>query len=213
MHSNYFDFFLVVFIALSDASRHDPDDIEIPIHKIRRKHSNESTKDEDECSVPEKKTKFVDEVAMTTTTVSANSSDEPSSFAQERVTLEALENTKVAVAQFAAIALAKGADENAIKDLSLLQSTLFTLQHQQVVQLQLIQKLQSQLESTNKKAKSTKRPSSMKSIDSAKELENRKGVNVTSTPPPPPPPPPVSTAKTVAAEVEPVKQVQPSQNG
>lgn len=64
---------------------------------------------------------------------------------QQHVTLEALENTKVAVAQFAATALANGADETALKDLAMLQSTLFTLQHQQVYQLRLIEQLQSQL--------------------------------------------------------------------
>lgn len=65
------------------------------------------------------------------------------------VTLEALEHTKVAVAQLAASTLAKGADEKSIKDLALLQSTLFTLQHQQVFQLQLIEQLQTQLTQSN----------------------------------------------------------------
>lgn len=182
---------------LSDAS-HDPDDIEIPIHKIRRQHSNESTNDG--CSSGrQKQSKFDDKIAAA---ASNDASDESKPFAQERVTLEALENTKVAVAQFAAIALAKGADENAIKDLSLLQSTLFTLQHQQVVQLQLIQKLQSQLDSTSKKEKMPKKSSSVESVDGARELENRKGANAAPPLPPPPlpplpttPPPPPKTAK------------------
>ena len=66
------------------------------------------------------------------------------------VTLEALQNTKVAVAQFAATALAGGADtEAALQDLALLQSTLYTLQHQQVFQLQLISQLQQQLSITH----------------------------------------------------------------
>lgn len=52
----------------------------------------------------------------------------------------------MAVAQFAATALAKNVDnETAIKELAKLQTTLFTLQHQQVFQLQLIQQLQSKL--------------------------------------------------------------------
>lgn len=71
------------------------------------------------------------------------------SFTQNHVTLEALQNTKVAVAQFAANALAAGAgngdNEAAMKDLAVLHSTLFQLQHQHVFQLQLIQQLQSQL--------------------------------------------------------------------
>lgn len=191
---------------LSDASSNDPDDIEIPIHKIQRQNSNGLTVDG--CSDQEKQSKLDDELAS-----ASNASDEPKSFTQERVTLEALENTKVAVAQFAAIALAKGADENAIKDLSLLQSTLFTLQHQQVVQLQLIQKLQSQLESTNKKGK-LKKSSSTKSIDSAKELENQKGANAPTPSPPLPPPTSTSTTKTAAAAVaKAVKLADNPQNG
>lgn len=66
-------------------------------------------------------------------------------FTPGYVTLEALENTKVAVAQFAATALANGADQNALKELAMLQSTLYTLQHQQVYQIKLIEELQSQL--------------------------------------------------------------------
>lgn len=67
-------------------------------------------------------------------------------FGASHVTLEALQNTKVAVAQFAATALASGADtEAALQDLALLQNTLFTLQNQQVFQLQLISQLQQQL--------------------------------------------------------------------
>ncbi|GAB0098761.1 Homeotic protein spalt-major [Sergentomyia squamirostris] len=67
-------------------------------------------------------------------------------FPPSHVTLEALQNTKVAVAQFAATALANsGNSEAALKELAVLHSTLFTLQHQHVFQLQLIQQLQSQL--------------------------------------------------------------------
>ncbi|XP_017787161.1 PREDICTED: homeotic protein spalt-major-like isoform X4 [Nicrophorus vespilloides] len=62
------------------------------------------------------------------------------------VTLEALQNTKVAVAQFAATAMANNENnEAALQELAVLQSTLFTLQHQQVLQLQLINQLQQQL--------------------------------------------------------------------
>lgn len=67
------------------------------------------------------------------------------SISQEHVNLEALENTKIAMAQFAAAALSKGANENSVKDLTMLQSALFTLQHQQVFQMQLIEQLQYQL--------------------------------------------------------------------
>ncbi|KAH8412458.1 hypothetical protein KR009_002329 [Drosophila setifemur] len=58
------------------------------------------------------------------------------------VSLEALQHTKVAVAQFAASALA-GGPQNA--DLAMVQSTIFNVQRQHLMQLQLIQHLQSQL--------------------------------------------------------------------
>lgn len=66
-------------------------------------------------------------------------------FVPSHVTLEALENTKVAVAQFAATALANGANEDSLRELAMLQTSLYTLQHQQVFQIQLIHQLQSQV--------------------------------------------------------------------
>lgn len=80
-----------------------------------------------------------------TTTAAVGGPSAASTFAPSHVTLEALENTKVAVAQFAATALANGADEASLKELAMLQSTLYTLQHQQVFQIQLIHQLQSQV--------------------------------------------------------------------
>ncbi|KAL4708118.1 hypothetical protein ACJJTC_009897 [Scirpophaga incertulas] len=75
------------------------------------------------------------------------------------VTLEALQNTKVAVAQFAATAMANNADnEAALHELAVLQSTLFTLQHQQVFQLQLIRQLQNQLSLTRRKSDTNASP-------------------------------------------------------
>ncbi|KAJ0181877.1 hypothetical protein K1T71_002599 [Dendrolimus kikuchii] len=75
------------------------------------------------------------------------------------VTLEALQNTKVAVAQFAATAMANNADnEAALHELAVLQSTLFTLQHQQVFQLQLIRQLQNQLSLTRRKEETQQSP-------------------------------------------------------
>ncbi|CAH2066821.1 unnamed protein product, partial [Iphiclides podalirius] len=75
------------------------------------------------------------------------------------VTLEALQNTKVAVAQFAATAMANNADnEAALHELAVLQSTLFTLQHQQVFQLQLIRQLQNQLSLTRRKDEQNQSP-------------------------------------------------------
>lgn len=81
------------------------------------------------------------------------------------VTLEALQNTKVAVAQFAATALAGGADSDAaLQDLAFLQSTLYNLQHQQVLQLQFISQLQQQLSITQKPP--VAQPSSVEPADS-----------------------------------------------
>ncbi|GBP71641.1 Homeotic protein spalt-major [Eumeta japonica] len=98
------------------------------------------------------------------------------------VTLEALQNTKVAVAQFAATAMANNADnEAALHELAVLQRTLFTLQHQQVFQLQLIQQLQTQLSMTRRKEE--QRPS-----PPPNESESNAPVGPTRSPSPPRPP-------------------------
>lgn len=63
-------------------------------------------------------------------------------FAPGYFSLEALQK----MAQFVSAAIANNSDnEDAQKQLAVLQTTLFTLQHQQLFQLQLIQQLQSQL--------------------------------------------------------------------
>lgn len=83
----------------------------------------------------------------------------PVAAAAGHVTLEALQNTKVAVAQFAATAMANNADNTAaLQELAVLQSTLFTLQHQQVMQMSLIQQLQHQLQITRSKESSPVSP-------------------------------------------------------
>lgn len=65
------------------------------------------------------------------------------------VTLEAIQNMQMAIAQFAAKTIANGSsgadNEAAMKQLAFLQQTLFNLQQQQLFQIQLIQQLQSQL--------------------------------------------------------------------
>lgn len=89
---------------------------------------------------------------------------------QQSMALEALENTKLAVAQFTAAALSKGVNESSVKDLTMLQSALFTLQHQQVFQMQLIEQLQYQLAKTNaRKDKKGKNPESKSKIDEKDE--------------------------------------------
>lgn len=102
----------------------------------------------------------------------------PLPAATGHVTLEALQNTKVAVAQFVATTMANNAEnETAFKELAVLQSTLFTLQHQQVLQLQLINQLQQQLSINRSKA------SSPASLTNENDIE----------PPPPESPPPSQT--------------------
>lgn len=118
------------------------------------------------------------------------------SSAPGHVTLEALQNTKVAVAQFAATAMANNTDnETAMQELAVLQSTLFTLQHQQVLQLQLINQLQQQLQIDRSKA-----PSPVSSPPSDNEADSEP---TEASPPPqnlplcriptPAPPPPLIT--------------------
>uniref|UniRef100_A0A1Y1LW08 Homeotic protein spalt-major n=1 Tax=Photinus pyralis TaxID=7054 RepID=A0A1Y1LW08_PHOPY len=100
------------------------------------------------------------------------------------VTLEALQNTKVAVAQFAATAMANNpGNETAIQELAVLQSTLFTLQHQQVFQLQLINQLQQQLSLNRVKVNNSTSPP-------PESEQPPTPTNSSPTPPPPPPPPP-----------------------
>jgi hypothetical protein len=67
----------------------------------------------------------------------------PSIFQPNQMSLQTFQN---AIAQFTASAIANNMDnETILKNLAILQSALFTLQHQQFLQFQLIQHLQSQL--------------------------------------------------------------------
>lgn len=119
------------------------------------------------------------------------------------VTLEALQNTKVAVAQFAATAMANNADnEAALHELAVLQSTLFTLQHQQVFQLQLIRQLQNQLSLTRRKEDDESPPPS--------EQESRDMPGPPARSPSPPPP---QREPTPAAPTPPASQNLPSTHG
>lgn len=94
---------------------------------------------------PQPTTNHTDSTAAASDIGPTDASAHSSSVAPSHVTLEALENTKVAVAQFAATALANGANEDSLRELAMLQSSLYTLQHQQVFQIQLIHQLQSQV--------------------------------------------------------------------
>ena len=93
------------------------------------------------------------------------------------VTLEALQNTKVAVAQFAATALATNGDNPAaLQELAVLQSTLFTLQQQQMMQLSLIQQLQNHLTVHPKEEDTT-------SSSSSSNLPINSGIPIPAAPP------------------------------
>ncbi|XP_060517270.1 homeotic protein spalt-major-like isoform X2 [Cylas formicarius] len=123
------------------------------------------------------------------------------------VTLEALQNTKVAVAQFAATAMANNSDnEAALQELAVLQSTLFTLQHQQVLQLQLINQLQHQLQIDRHKEDETPvSPPPSESSPPPKEISREPSPAVEVPPLPPPPALPETDAPTIA----PPPQIQP----
>lgn len=112
---------------------------------LLQKYQDCSNNNEDDTNINNKIINTLKEKIMDTVITSDLSEMTGGSMIPNHVTLEALEHTKVAVAQFAATAIANGADETALKELAILQSTLFSLQHQQVLQMQLIQQLQSQL--------------------------------------------------------------------
>ncbi|XP_044267474.1 homeotic protein spalt-major-like isoform X3 [Tribolium madens] len=128
----------------------------------------------------------------------------PIPSAPGHVTLEALQNTKVAVAQFAATAMANNTDnEAALQELAVLQSTLFTLQHQQVLQLQLINQLQQQLQIDRSKAASPVSPP-----------PSENGENAPAEASPPPQNLPVSREPTPTPVIQPPQPIvqEPSEN-
>lgn len=115
------------------------------------------------------------------------------------VTLEALQNTKVAVAQFAATAMANNADNAAaLQELAVLQSTLYTLQQQQMLQLNLIHQLQQQLQITRTKDGPTP-PSPKPSPEPVVPASQ----SVPATPPPRPMTPPKTLAPEPSASLPP----------
>lgn len=126
----------------------------------------------------------------------------PAAAAAGHVTLEALQNTKVAVAQFVSTTMANNADNAAaLQELAVLQSTLYTLQHQQMMQLNLIQQLQQQLQITRPKEGSpTSPPPPQTSIPLPISLPVQLTIQP-QTPLPPPPPKPSRTPTPVKHEV------------
>ncbi|CAG7726796.1 unnamed protein product [Allacma fusca] len=95
------------------------------------------------------------------------------------ITIERVESTKVAVAELTAAAIQSSTSEYSsasLQDLALIQSTLFTLQQQQLVQLQLIQQLLTQLAMCNGELDSGQdsEPSSPLPLDMENGHEHRK---------------------------------------
>ncbi|XP_032784204.2 LOW QUALITY PROTEIN: homeotic protein spalt-major [Daphnia magna] len=88
-------------------------------------------------------------------------------LADANVTLDALQSTKMAIAQFAATAMANKDSQSpaAMQELALLQSTLYALQQQQMMQLQLIQQLQQQLQMNNQTDQAAAVPAAASSTD------------------------------------------------
>lgn len=106
------------------------------------------------------------------------------------VTLGALENTKVAVAQFAATTPAGAGDGEAVlQDYALLKNTLYTLQHQHVFQLQLINQLTQQLSGSQTGAQNVGESTASDSKEtSPSPVINPKSHSVLTSPPPSRPP-------------------------
>ncbi|RXG68834.1 Sal-like protein 3 [Armadillidium vulgare] len=74
-------------------------------------------------------------------------------LAQSNIALEAIQNTRTALVQLATKAFGNGqpASPQAMQEMAVLQSTLYTLQHQQMMQIKLIQQLHAQLSLKNTK--------------------------------------------------------------
>ena len=72
-------------------------------------------------------------------------------LANSSMALEAINNTRITLARLASAAAAQESpNEKSSQDLSLLQRALYNLQHQQVIQMQLIKQLQDQLSIKNR---------------------------------------------------------------
>lgn len=66
-------------------------------------------------------------------------------LANSSMTLEVINNTRLTLARLASAAAQEETTDKSIHDLSLLQRALYNLQHQQVIQMQLIKQLQGQI--------------------------------------------------------------------
>ncbi|KAK3865422.1 hypothetical protein Pcinc_028968, partial [Petrolisthes cinctipes] len=118
-------------------------------------------------------------------------------LAQSNLALEAIQNTRMALAQFASSAMNSQNSNNpqAMQEFALLQGTLYTLQHQQMMQLQLIQQLQAQLSLKNKEGSPGLPNFPEGEQKSGSEPPERQEPPTSPTPAPRPPPPPPTTTE------------------
>ncbi|XP_018007452.1 homeotic protein spalt-major [Hyalella azteca] len=96
-------------------------------------------------------------------------------LANSSLTLEAINNTRMTLAKLASAAAQSGPGESSLPDVTLLQRALYNLQHQQVIQMQLIKQLQEQLSSKNKADEREKIQGHGKRAISPNILESRQG--------------------------------------
>ncbi|XP_045112445.1 homeotic protein spalt-major-like isoform X3 [Portunus trituberculatus] len=119
-------------------------------------------------------------------------------LAQSNLALEAIQNTRMALAQFATNAM-NNTNANSpnnsqtMQEFALLQGTLYTLQHQQMMQLQLIQQLQAQL-SIKSKEGSPGLPNFPEG-EAKNTSESTDRLETPSSPTPTPRPPPPTTTE------------------
>ena len=142
--------------------------------------------------------------------------------------LESLQSTGMAVAQLTASAVANNThNPKALQELAILQSTLFTLQQQQVFQMNLIQQLQAQLRITKSEERrdGSETDTEPRAADSPQPTERQAEAlpSPRSSPPPkeepsdslppPPPPPPSSSAPPPLAPSLASSVIQPTDDG
>lgn len=127
--------------------------------------------------IPDKKHNLEKKIDNGTKTISNNSihnSNDQNLYREKNVNLKTLKKTKIE-AECATNNPTKNNDETAVGDFTLLQSTILTLQHQQVFQMQLIEQLQSKLA----QSKLRKENSEIKNVDRADNVRriNHETVN------------------------------------
>ncbi|XP_076046180.1 homeotic protein spalt-major-like isoform X3 [Oratosquilla oratoria] len=107
-------------------------------------------------------------------------------LAQSNMALEAIQNTRMALAHFATSTINNSANNpQAMQELAVLQGTLFSLQQQQAIQVQLIQQLQAQLSIKSKDSISpSNAPSTNDSPPASHDVSPPKPPKIPCVPPP-----------------------------